>query len=122
MKESDELREIVHEMKLQPRPFELIKKGKKIYELRLNDEKRRLIVTGDRIRFTQTQSGEHLIVTVTELSVFKNFDELYAALPSSEIGYNDDETADPADMLRYYSEEAIAANGVIAIKMAKNLT
>ena len=43
-----------HCMRLNPDPFRAIKSGQKIYELRLFDEKRRLIAPGDVIEFTNT--------------------------------------------------------------------
>lgn len=39
-------------MRLHNSPFKLIKNGTKTIELRLNDEKRKLIKVGDIIRFT----------------------------------------------------------------------
>ncbi len=43
--------EMVHEMLLAPKPFEMMKSGQKTIELRLYDEKRKHIQIGDRIRF-----------------------------------------------------------------------
>lgn len=43
-----------HTMKLQPSPFERIVSGQKTVELRLYDEKRRQIRSGDTIRFIKT--------------------------------------------------------------------
>ncbi len=40
-----------HVMKLQPTLFEMIKNGNKVIEIRLNDEKRRLLHKGDEIEF-----------------------------------------------------------------------
>ena len=40
-----------HEMKLNNKPFEKIKKGTKTIELRLNDEKRQLLKVNDYIEF-----------------------------------------------------------------------
>lgn len=108
------------EMRLAPNPFEMIKSGDKVYELRLYDEKRRLIKVGDVIRFTQTESGETMSCTVTAVLQFKNFNELYAALPHDEIGYLPHEKADPSDMNAYYSDEEIAKYGVVAIKLDLN--
>lgn len=42
---------MTHSMQLNPAPFEKIKSGAKTIELRLNDEKRRRIKTGDKIEF-----------------------------------------------------------------------
>lgn len=45
-------------MKLQQKPFDSIKTGQKTIEMRLNDEKRRLINIGDEIEFTCVVGGE----------------------------------------------------------------
>ena len=45
-----------HNMNLSPVPFEMIKSGQKTIELRLNDEKRQRIKTGDTIIFSNTES------------------------------------------------------------------
>ena len=42
---------MIHEMKLKPQYFDMVISGTKIYEIRLNDEKRRLIEVGDKINF-----------------------------------------------------------------------
>ena len=49
----------VHNMKLNPYPFEMIKSGQKTIELRLLDEKRQLIKVGDTIVFTNTSTNEN---------------------------------------------------------------
>ena len=50
---------MIHKMNLNPEPFEMIRNGQKTIELRLNDEKRRMINVGDMIEFTQTETGEN---------------------------------------------------------------
>ena len=51
---------MIHKMNLNPEPFEMIRNDQKTIELRLNDEKRRMINVGDMIEFTQTETGENL--------------------------------------------------------------
>lgn len=41
----------MHQMRLHPEPFEKIKNGTKIIEMRLNDEKRQKVQIGDKIEF-----------------------------------------------------------------------
>lgn len=106
-----------HSMKLNDRPFEMIKSGKKTIELRLYDEKRRKVNIGDTILF---KSGtEKLTVTVKAIHIFCNFEELYAALPLDKCGYSAEEllTASPEDMLEYYSKEQIEKYGVVGIEI-----
>ena len=106
----------VHEMRLKTQPFDSIKSGEKIYELRLYDEKRQKIRRGDYIVFT-AENGERLTVKVTEILRFDDFAGLYAVLPKTELGYKPRETAVPEDMARYYGEDEIKKYGAVAFKI-----
>lgn len=110
-----------HMMKLNPSPFKLIQEGKKTIELRLYDEKRKLISVGDLITFTNTEdSNDILCVKVIDLFVFSSFDELYKNLPLLECGYTKEDiaTASPNDMEKYYSKEMQQQYGVVGIKIS----
>lgn len=106
-----------HEMSLRPGPFRKIAEGSKRYELRLYDEKRRMISVGDTITFTCTEDARTVEVRVTGLYLFASFEELYAALPLTECGYTEAsaKTASPRDMEAYYPPEKQAKYGVLAI-------
>ncbi len=106
-----------HEMSLRPGPFSKIADGSKRYELRLHDEKRRLIAVGDTITFTCTEDDRTVHVRVVSLHPFASFDELYAAMPLTECGYTQENVsaADPKDMEKYYPPEKQAQYGVLAI-------
>ena len=111
---------MTHNMKLNDRPFEMIKSGAKTIELRLYDEKRRKIKVGDTICF---KSGkERLTAIVKALHIFHSFEELYAALPLDKCGYTANElaTASPDDMLEYYTKEQIEKYGVVGIIIERN--
>lgn len=106
-----------HEMSLRPGPFGMIADGRKRYELRLHDEKRRAISVGDTITFTCTADERTVHTRVTSLHPFATFAELYAALPLTECGYTAETvaSADPRDMEAYYPPEKQAQYGVLAI-------
>ena len=106
-----------HEMSLRPGPFDKIADGSKRYELRLHDEKRRLISVGDTITFASTADERAVDVRVVSLQPFAGFAELYAALPLTECGYTADTARDanPRDMEIYYPPEKQAQYGVLAI-------
>lgn len=109
-----------HVMNLNPSPFKMIKEENKTIELRLYDEKRKMISVGDTITFTNTADiSETLIVQVTDLFIFNSFDELYKSLPLLECGYTmeDIDTASPCDMDKYYSKEMQQQYGVVGIKI-----
>ena len=109
----------IHHMKLHPAPFEMIKSGKKTIELRLYDEKRRLIKPGDVIIFSNVSTGEELKKTVLKLHLFESFDELYTTLPLLKCGYTEDnvENAEPSDMELYYSRAEQEKCGVVGIEL-----
>ena len=106
-----------HQMNLYPEPFESIANGNKKVEMRLNDEKRQKLNIGELIVFINTQSKEEIIVEVLDLKKFKTFDDLYSSYEKTVIGYNKNETANPNDMLDYYSREQIEKYGAIAIEI-----
>ena len=62
---------------------------------------------------------EMIKAIVKALHMFRNFDELYAALPLDKCGYTADEltTASPDDMLEYYSKEQIEKYGVVGMEI-----
>ena len=102
---------MTHHMKLRPIPFAQIQAGTKTVELRLNDEKRRLIQPGDQITFTQTESGETLTTRVTALYPFDSFASLFAHLGCECCG-------GAVDMDQYYSPEEQRRWGVLGIGIA----
>ena len=110
-----------HTMKLRPSPFRMILCGEKTYELRLYDEKRQCIKIGDEIEFVNTKTEEQLVVSVKNIHIFKNFTELYQALPLLICGYTEENlaSANPADMEEYYSKEKQAQYGVVAFELEK---
>lgn len=115
---------MIHYMKLRPQPFSMIACGAKTIELRLWDEKRKLICVGDTLVFKNTQSADTLSCTVKELHVFANFDQLYKSLPLDKCGYLPHElkTASAKDMIAYYPPEKQKSFGVVGIEIALNRT
>ncbi len=109
-----------HPMKLFPEPFAMIKSGEKTVELRLWDEKRRKIKTGDTILFTNTADGETLKARVLRLHRFDSFAKLYEELPLLQCGYTGENVDDAkaSDMDAYYSAEEQAKYGVVGIEIS----
>lgn len=76
-----------HKMKLLPEPFELIKSGKKVIEVRLNDEKRQKVKIGDTIVFAKLPDlNEKLRVKVLGLLHYGTFEQLYRDIPFRLFG------------------------------------
>lgn len=110
---------VTHKMNLHPVPFAMIASRKKTIELRLNDVKRQQIRVGDRIEFTNTDSGEVLLCDVVKLHHYDSFKELYADLPLLKCGYTEDDIAlaKPEDMDAYYRPERQRLYGVLGIEI-----
>lgn len=106
-----------HRMHLDNRPFRAFRSGTKTIEMRLWDEKRRVIRTGDTILFENRETGEKMRVTVTGTTVFESFSELYSRFDKASLGYEAGETADPADMEAYYPPEEEKRCGACAIRV-----
>ena len=111
---------MTHKMKLHREPFEMIRSGRKTIELRLYDEKRRLISVGDEIKFvSSSDSTISLSCRVIALHKFDSFEDLYNSLPLLQCGYteNDILTASADDMNIYYPKEKQKEYGVIGIEI-----
>lgn len=106
-------------MKLREIYFNKIKNGEKIYEIRLNDEKRQLINVGDVIIFKKEPELQDSIQTVVEdLVYFKSFSEMINTLPLSKVGFENETKQEIEDIYhQFYSKEDEAKYGVLAIKI-----
>ena len=109
----------IYNMKLAPSPFEMIKNGQKTIELRLLDEKRQQVKSGDIIVFTNAATGKTINTVVADLHRFDRFEELYKSLPLFKCGYTSENisNAKPSDMEQYYSAEEQKKYGVIGIEI-----
>ena len=110
-----------HEMRLQHDPFVKIAEQTKTIEMRLLDEKRSSVSAGDLILFTDISNNEKVECLVTNIYRYPSFEELYRHHSKNSIGYDEDEPADPKDMLAYYSDEMIKKYGVVAIEIQNML-
>ena len=109
-------------MRLNNEPFLKIKNGTKIIEMRLYDNKRRLIKENDIIQFSNRSTGEKINTQVIKLHTFNSFEELYKHFDKIKLGYSEEEIVDPDDMNIYYSKEEQDSYGVVGIeiKLIKN--
>lgn len=75
-----------YELGLYNKPFQSIQSGKKVYEVRLYDEKRQLINKGDEIVFTNLTTKEMMTVKVTEIKRYESFKAMYEQIDKKIIG------------------------------------
>ncbi|WP_459500166.1 ASCH domain-containing protein [Bacillus sp. C1] len=66
-----------YKMGLYNEPFQSIQSGKKVFEVRLYDEKRQKIQKDDEIEFTNLITKETICTKVTELKCYKTFQQMY---------------------------------------------
>jgi len=108
-----------HQMHLTDLVFGLIQKGKKIIEVRLLDEKRRLLNIGDEIIFeNRSDENEKIQVVVKDLIIADSFENLFKKINLVDGGWDLNATPESAasDMKKYYNDQEIRENGVLAIK------
>ena len=110
---------MIHEMKLRDIYFNKIKSGKKIYETRLNDDKRKQIKIGDIIVFKNNSNLDDCMQTkVEDLIYFNSFLEMLNVLPKEEVGFENETISEIANIYRqFYSEAEEKQFGVLAIKV-----
>lgn len=106
-------------MNLNSEPFEKIKNGSKIYELRLYDEKRRAIDVGDKIIFECR--GGTCVTVVTAMVIAPTFRDLFNIVPMRFCGYVDGDgyTAEKNGMDKYYSRAEQLMYHVVAIRVKR---
>ena len=110
---------MVHEMKLRSIYFDMIKNGKKIYEGRLNDEKRQLIDVGDVITFKrESEPKDSFNAVVKDLVYFDSFEEMAGTLPLEKVGFIKETPKEVVAIYhQFYSIEEEKKYGVVAIKV-----
>lgn len=110
-----------HKLKLQTIYFDKIQRGEKIYEVRLNDEKRQQIKIGNTLLLRkEPELKTTLEVKVVDLIYFASFDALVNTLPLEKIGFSGvSKTAVKNIYRQFYTEENEKRYGVVAIKLQR---
>ncbi len=105
-------------MHLDPDVFEVVKYGIKNIEARVNDEKRRKLKVGDKITILKRlEETEQITAIVEDLNYYDNFIDLVADYTIEELYLKKYTKEDYINLLkRFYSDEEINQNGVVAIK------
>ena len=111
---------MTHTIKVQPLYYEKIKSGEKIYEVRLFDEKRKLMHAGDTLIIKKEPLlNEEIVCQIENLVHFKTFSEMAGNLPLNLVGF--DSTCSVKDVTRiyysFYSKQDEEKFGVVAIKL-----
>lgn len=107
-------------MRLGEEIFEKIKNGQKTIELRLLDEKRKVLKVGDTIDFGKRPSlHERLKVKITDLKIYQTFEEVYDNCDLKDLGYDENMSKEDfvEKMYIHYNEDEVDDYDVLAIKM-----
>ncbi len=107
-------------MKLRELPFDQIKNKTKIWEVRLNDDKRKNIEIGDSILFRKLPDlFDGIVCRVVDKKYFNSFREMASVLSLRSLGFEDGATADTCEEVyhTYYSAEEEKEYGVVAFKL-----
>lgn len=110
-------KKIIHKMRLKSIPFNKVKKGKKIIEVRLCDEKRKKVKLGDLIEFRCLPSlSKKIRVEVTALLKYKKFSELINDFPSHYFGVKNKKDL-IEELYNFYTKEEEKKYTVLGIKL-----
>lgn len=101
--------------------FDIVKNGKKDIEVRINDEKRRLLKLGDTLVFLRRPNDdEEIRAKVVGLEYYDYFETLVDHYDMERIylsGYTKEQYLN--EMKRFYTLEEQEQNGVVAIIFEK---
>ena len=107
-------------MKLLEDPFEQIKSGAKTVEIRLFDEKRKVLRVGDIIEFSKLPNlHEKIKVKVLELLQCESFKSLTKNFDIKSFGYKQDFSIEKflESIYKIYSKDEEKRYGVLGIKL-----
>ena len=114
---------MTHYMRLNPEPFDKIASGRKTIELRLYDEKRKLVKPNDEIIFTHIQNPcRSISVIVDSVITAASFESLFKHISLVDCGYDEKEItgSNHLDMNQYYTEDNQKKYGVCGIRFSLN--
>lgn len=103
--------------------FEVVKKGIKNVEVRVNDEKRRSMKIGDEIVFLKRPlEEEKIFAKIIDLKTYGNFKELVKDYSIERLYLSDFTKEEFVKLLgRFYTDEEQEKYGVVAIEFEKVL-
>ena len=107
-----------HTMKLQPKYYNFIINGTKRIEIRLNDEKRKLIKVGDIIEFQkEPELQESFKVKVTDLIKYNTLEEMFNDFDISILASKETLKEELLTTLeKFYPKEKQQEYGILCVK------
>ena len=110
---------MIHELKLQPKYYNFILNGSKRIEIRLFDEKRRIIKIGDTIKFLkEPELEESFEVKVVDLLRYDSFEDMFKDFDISVLA---DKSMTKEELIKvleqFYTKEKQETYGVLGIRI-----
>ena len=108
-----------YSMNLNAEYFNLIKSGEKIFEGRLNDEKRKDMKSGNVIRFfKEPDRNEYFDALILQRLEFADFDHMLKIINKKDLGFDGKTNQEVLDVYHsFYSKEDENLYGVVAFKV-----
>ena len=108
-----------HNLNLNPIYYDLIKSGEKVFEGRLNDEKRKSFNIGDKITFyKEPEKTETMQAIILDKYLFNDFDEMADDLDKSKLGFANKTKEEMVNVYRtIYALEDEKKHGVVIFKI-----
>lgn len=105
-----------HCLKLDEVYFNLIKDNKKIYELRMNDEKRKLLKVGDEICFLKRPTlKEFVYKKIKGLHYYNDLEELTSSIDVKKMGFNTKEEV--VEVMNKFYKDELGKMAIVAIEL-----
>lgn len=100
--------------------FEMVRKGERCVEIRLNDEKRQTLQVGDNLTFCCLGTDKKIETRVTAINHYKSFEEMVLYEPKRDIGYPFKTFQEIIEIFQeFHSIEEEKLYGVVAIRFKK---
>ena len=109
-------------MRLNEPYFSSIYNGKKKYEIRINDEKRRELEVGNLITFIcRDDPTKQYTCEIEQLLYFDTFVELFNNIRKEDCGFKSTQTADEIEdlFLKFRPARGLNEQGIVAIKIKR---
>ena len=108
-----------HNLNLNPIYYDLIQSGEKVFEGRLNDEKRKAFNIGDKITFyKEPEKTETMQTIILDKYLFSSFDEMANELDKSKLGFANKSKKEMVNIYRsIYTLEDEKKYGVVIFKI-----
>ncbi len=110
---------MIHNIHLMPKYYDLILKGDKILEGRVNDEKRKSFQVGDLIKIiSNDDESQNFLVEIEDIYHFADFEDMLNSVDKEALGFKDKTKEELLDIYNgIYDHKEVITNGVVVFKI-----